>query len=677
MLVDRKTFVGHAKLAAALALGVVAALCVGCSREPKRTGKPEGTTAAGRSIARRDMVEALKEDLKAPRHPSDGGGSVRLIEEESTADVRAPAFGKAPLAIVSTPGRWSFLYTAGPDGIAEGGMLFFQAPPFWGWSPPQVSDEQAPGYTTVATDAKGVRLEPRAFDNGLLGITIRGRRLEAGEQVRIVYGAGPAGALADRYAEHDSRFWFAVDGDGDGVRALVADPPAIDVAPGPPARMLVTIASTAKPGDVVRLVVAILDRAGNAGVDVTGEVRLEGAEGGLDLPERIVLRKADRGRHTVWVLAKHPGIYRIRATGPAGLTAESNPLVVGPREPRIVWADLHGHSNLSDGTGTPRDYFTYARDVAGLDAAALTDHDHWGMEFLDAHPEHWQEIVEAARQFYRPESFVALAGFEWTSWIYGHRHVLFFQEGGQVLSSLDPNTDTPAELWQAIGRRRVLTIAHHPAGGPIATDWSVPPHSTFEPVTEIVSVHGCSEAPDCPARIYDAVEGHYVRDALARGYRLGFTGGGDTHDGHPGLGQLGAPSGGLTAVVTEALTRETLLLALHFRRIYATNGPRIVLRMALDDRPMGAPIAPGDHDLFVRVVATAPLERVDVVRSGRVVDSIDGGGRTELTATRSLSGLTEGEYVYVRVLQKDGGAAWASPVFVEEPKRRPAGQGAR
>ena len=33
---------------------------------------------------------------------------------------------------------------------------------------------------------------------------------------------------------------------------------------------------------------------------------------------------------------------------------------------------------LSDGTGTPEDYFAYARDVAALDVIALTDHDHWG-----------------------------------------------------------------------------------------------------------------------------------------------------------------------------------------------------------------------------------------------------------------------------------------------------------
>ena len=50
---------------------------------------------------------------------------------------------------------------------------------------------------------------------------IGGRALAEGERVRIVYGAGPAGARADRYAERGSRFWVAVDGNADGVRRVL------------------------------------------------------------------------------------------------------------------------------------------------------------------------------------------------------------------------------------------------------------------------------------------------------------------------------------------------------------------------------------------------------------------------------------------------------------------------
>ncbi len=664
----RKRAGTQAMLAAAAAVIWVASGCGPHQSDgERRVGPPPA-----RSTARPDLVETLKKDLRAVRHPADGGGAVRLVVEESVGNLgqldagnAADAAAPDPNATVSTPGRWTFLYTAGPLGISEGGMLLFQAPPFWGWSPPQTDEENAPGFTVVTTDAQGVELRAEAAGDGLLGIRIGGRGLAAGERVRIVYGAGPQGATADRFAERDSVFWFSVDGDGDGVRALVADPPAIDVRAGPPVRMLLTVPTTAHPGDVVAVHVAFVDRAGNVATSATGDVTFVDPPDGLDLPEHVRVASLNRGCKTAFVTARAEGTYRLRARGPGGLEAESNPLVVSEHGPRILWADLHGHSRLSDGTGTPHDYFKYARDVAGLDIAALTDHDHWGMQFLDRNPPMWNEIVEAARAFDRPGTFVALPGYEWTSWTYGHRHVVFFSGGGEVLSSLDDATDTPAELWRALRGRRVLTIAHHSAGGPIAIDWSVAPDPHLEPATEVVSVHGSSEAADAPDRIYSAVEGNFVRDALARGYRLGFLGSGDTHDGHPGLGHLAALTGGVTAVVSETLTREAVLAAIHYRRTYATSGPRILLRAALDSAPMGATTGGGDRVLFVRAVGTAPLERFDVVRTGSVVARLDCRGSLDCTATHSLAGLAGGEYVYVRVLQRDGAAAWSSPIFIE------------
>ena len=63
---------------------------------------------------------------------------------------------------------------------------------------------------------------------------------------------------------------------------------------------------------------------------------------------------------------------------------------------------------------------------------------------------------------------------------------------------------------------------------PIATNWNYPPDPELEPVTEIVSVHGSSEAADSPGLIYKPVFGNFVRETLAdRGYVLGFVGSGD------------------------------------------------------------------------------------------------------------------------------------------------------
>ncbi len=645
----------------------------------------EQPSSSARRQPRHDMAESLRADLAAERHPSDGGGRAWL-----EADGDAP-----PTATVSTPGRWVIHYEVGPRGIAEGGMIFLQVSPFWGWTTPQTAYPTAVGYTEVSTTAEGVALETETLDRQLLGITVGGRALEAGERVRMVYGAGPAGAVADRFAERDSRFWIAVDGDGDGIRQLLADSPGVEVLPGPPARLLLILPSTARPGESVRLTIAVVDGFGNAGIPIAGEVRLRGEAAGAVLPELIRLEPADRGHKTIELKPTETGTVRLEASGPEGLEAASNPLQVTTDGFRVLWGDLQNHSNFSDGSATPEDLFLYARDVAALDVVALTDHDHWGMLPLAQHPEMWAEIHELNERFHEPGRFVTILGWEWTNWVYGHRHVLYFDSVGEVLSSIDADYEHPEQLWEALRGKRAMTIAHHPAGGPVSIDWSIAPDPELEPVTEIVSVHGSSEALDSPSLIYNPVPGNFVRDALDRGYRFGFLGSSDGHDGHPGLAHLASPSGGLAAIVSNELTRDGVYEALRARRVYATNGPRILLRTCFGGYRLGAEIpvtadggtagggpVPGipPNTLVIQAIAPDLLSHVDVVRSGEVVQTVVCSSEEEEEERRSCSFALElaeiraGEYLYVRVAQRDGGLAWSSPFYFvasSDPAKNP------
>jgi len=631
-----------------------------CERERSVDGSAKHRmTVKGSSSpnAIRDSVDAMREDLAARRDPSDGGGKAWL-EPEPASTLPATA---------STRGRWVIVYETGPYGIAEDGAIYLQVSPFWGWSTPQVSSPEYPGYTTVTTDARGVELRPQTLGQGLLVIEISGREIKAGEQVRITYGAGPGGALADSYAEQGSRFWISVDGDGDGVRKTLIDSPTVDVKPGRPARVVLTVPSTARTGESVRLTVAVLDAAGNAGVPVDGDVVLEDLPRGLAAPQTIRLVPEDRGRKSVEVKIKHEGIYRLRARGPGLLTSESNPLLVSAEGMRILWGDLQIHSNFSDGTGTPEDIYAYARDVSALDVAAITDHDHWGMLFLDQHPFLWEEIRAQTARFHEPDRFVTLLGFEWTNWIHGHRHVLYFGDHGEVFSSIDPRYDEPRELWDALQGRDAMTIAHHSAGAPVATNWEIPPDPQLEPVTEIVSIHGSSEAADSPLTVGGAVPGNFVRDALDRGYRYGFVGSGDGHAGHPGFSQMGSRTGGLAAILSEKLTRTAVAEALRARRVYATSGPRIILRLSLAGRRMGS-ILTGlsrEEKLILFTVSPTPIKKVDIIRSGKIIETIPGREEREIHLRRMVRDLSPGEYLYVRVILSDGGMAWSSPFFME------------
>lgn len=607
--------------------------------------------------AQRDIVEALRATQRAPRHTSDAGGRAWLEPESSAARV-------------GTSGRWVIGYEAGSEGIAVGGFVRLTASAWWDWSPAQSRASEAPGYTTAECSAAGVTLEPREAPQGL-EFVVRGRALAAGERLKLVYGAGAAGARADRYPERDSRFWIAVDGDGDGNARLLLDSPGVDVAPGPAAMLSAVLPSTAQPGETVLLRLAFLDASGGRGVAFVGDVTLLARPEGLELPEKVSFTAEDNGVKTVELGATAKGVFRLiaHAQDEGGeFVATANPLLVDANVAPVRWGDFHGHSGLSDGTGTPEDYLAYARDVAGLDAIALTDHDHWGMLALDEYPELWTGIQTASERANAPGKFVTLLGYEWTNWIHGHRHVLYFgPEGGEVLSSIDERYETPQQLWDALRGQDVLTFAHHSAGDPIATDWSFAPDPELEPVTEVASVHGASEAADAPQRIYNYQPGNSVRDALARGFTLGFIGSGDSHDGHPGLAHLANPQlGGLAAVLTSDLTRPGLRTALKERRCYATNGPRLILRAALDGQRMGSILAPkaGPALCYVRAIACAPIAKIELVRGEKVVETLPGEGHWDVEAAFQPADLIAGEFLYVRVVQEDGGAAWSSPFFI-------------
>jgi hypothetical protein len=158
-----------------------------------------------------------------------------------------------------------------------------------------------------------------------------------------------------------------------------------------------------------------------------------------------------------------------------------------------------------------------------------------------------------------------------------------------------------------------------------------------------------------------------VQSALGRGYVLGFVGSGDTHDGHPGCPREPADgSCGLAAILSEDVSRTSVLEALRARRTYATNGPRILLRATLDGKPMGSTLpATGEHALALEIVGVKPLASVELIQNGEIIESVPTLSQREMRLERTLGPRKPGDYVYVRVLQLDQGAAWSSPFFFQ------------
>jgi hypothetical protein len=113
-------------------------------------------------------------------------------------------------------------------------------------------------------------------------------------------------------------------------------------------------------------------------------------------------------------------------------------------------------------------------------------------------------------------------------------------------------------------------------------------------------------------------------------------------------------SGGLMAVRTTDLTRESLWTAFTGRRVYATTGARIDLSLTVDETPMGGETTAETPDPTAVVHGTAPLAAVDLFRGpDRVTtrDLTDGADRIELRWTGARSRARD------ELLDWSGGAA--------------------
>ena len=129
--------------------------------------------------------------------------------------------------------------------------------------------------------------------------------------------------------------------------------------------------------------------------------------------------------------------------GPVGATGADRASKLGASVgTRLVHADMHNHSLLSDGDGNPANAFSLMKE-RGLDVAALTDHasgepapgdsSQCGegtcgrvLSLTDAGWEYVRELADAAND--PANGYIAIRGFEWTSVTQGHVNVWFSSE---------------------------------------------------------------------------------------------------------------------------------------------------------------------------------------------------------------------------------------------------------
>jgi len=391
------------------------------------------------------------------------------------------------------------------------------------------------------------------------------------------------------------------------------------------------------------------------------------------------------------------GVFRVLVRDRAsGAEAATNPIVcrASAGEPNAWWGMIHGHSEMSDGTGSLDYYFVQMRDESALDFAAPGDHDH----LWETSDEMWRVTSETVKRCHEPGRFVTFLGYEWAKWRRngdGDRNVYYLDDDRPMYRSDDGRCPTPPDLFRALRSETAIVIPHHTGHNGNFCDWK-DHDAEHERLVEIHQVRGSYECSEQEGNALPEREGQpytdgYVRRALALGWRVGFTAGGDDHVGHAGTdwptdyGQSGYYAG-LMCVLAEQNTRRALWEAMWNRRVIATSGPRMLLTWRLNGRLLGSeldlrsmPELAHARELSVEFHGTAPLDRIDVIRNNEVVHTARPAGLDARVAWTDEAPLAEVLlpaacfcdhpfcFYYVRAVQQDRQTAWASPVWIDAP----------
>lgn len=343
--------------------------------------------------------------------------------------------------------------------------------------------------------------------------------------------------------------------------------------------------------------------------------------------------------------------------------------------------EMHGHSNMSDGGVDVDTYFTNIRDIAKLDFAVLTDHDHGGVgrpELWVGNPSKWDIIKKKAVEYRVPGKFSTLLGYERDSYPFYNNMILYFKnDDAELFRGEHDGEITEEELRTLLSRDDVVVCPHDTYSLTSGADFTTLPKELITPFIEVISRGDAAEYMGNPA--WDTVamlEGGFWQDALKRGAKVCVIGGSDDHGGmngqvddnrtypvkFPGVTGVWATENSPTAIFSALKAGRTYAYMLGYRD--GDMKGRMVMDFRINGHFMGETIKrPETNELkiYYNVDADVPVKKVTIVKNLR--DAIALKANRELILDYKQE--TETDCYYLRVELADGRFGWSSPIWVE------------
>lgn len=570
-------------------------------------------------------------------------------------------------------GTWELTYTVGKYGIDDRASIIFAWRNQSDWQLPQFDDPKGDGYSTVITDGDAkVKAERstwrRPYINSIL-VKVSEGFLKEGDKIKVVLGdtsQGSIGIRAQSFRESEHEIKTLVDPFGTKRYEEIPNPIFIKVVPSVAHEIQAVVPSLINKGEEFDIVVRAIDQNGNPTHAYTGEVEvsLMDDKANVELISTLSFTSEDKGviRFKENKIDCTGNYYVIIKDKKSGLEAISNAFIVrANNDYKLWWADMHGQTKHTIGTGSLDEYFSFARDASAIDVTAWQ-----GNDFQITH-EIWKEVREKTQEYYEPNKFCTFLGYEWSGTTpNGGDHNIYFLDDNEDFypcsnwlegkGECDPelNAYNMTEFYKLCeGRKDVMTIPH--IGGRRGNlDYHKP---EFGSLIEIHSHHGTSE--------------WFIHDAMEKRLRVGFVGASDDHTCRQGMSYPLIPKNerastfdvisGFTGIYSKELTRESIWEALMSRRCYATTFTRMVMDVKIGEHFMGEEIECGEiPEININVMSNSPIENVKVYNWNDIIE--------ENTLLKKNEKKIRVSWKGVRARNRKRAAKWDGKLHVKDGK---------
>ncbi len=309
----------------------------------------------------------------------------------------------------------------------------------------------------------------------------------------------------------------------------------------------------------------------------------------------------------------------------------------------VYYGNLHSHTGNSDGEADPVSAFTYARDIAGLDFHAVTDH----LEQISS--SEWADVLNTADNFTVNGSFVAIAGYEWGSPYYGHCNV--YNTTNRITEIGWLYTDWSGFRDWLIDNPPAFAEFNHPGDEDYFNNWydfeykGAATDATF-PLIEFQNIQQATD---------------WYELALNNGWHLAPVWNQDNHS-----ADWGTKNDGRAGIWCDSLTREQLFDAILTNRTFATMDKNASVWIEMNGFDMGCEVQRAFNSSFKIYLSDEDIENwssVEIVSSvgGPILtfNNIIGNIDTVITITPYSD-----NYLFVRAIQEDGDYLWSSPIYI-------------